>query len=143
MKTKFFALSFLFITLFSCSNSDDVIQEIPAPVLLWSLDNTANNIISNDFTSRLITWEFNPNNLMLTVVNGNTDDSIFDGLDSDVYAFDIREIDEGSFLFINGEEYGGIEISTEQRLVIDRNATSDGGDDTMEDRFVLTFTRIN
>lgn len=142
MKSKFLVL-FSICLMFSCVPDDSAARELEAEeVLSWTLRTTSNTLdLNNTFEQDVIIWRFDTVNLILRVENNNTDDTIFDGLDSGSYSYSIDPVSNvGLFLFIDGIEYGGVPISTEQRLIINRNLKSDGSTETGE--FVLDFNRI-
>lgn len=128
-------LSVLIIS--SCSNSDNESKE---DILtgVWNVQNISGGFVGmdQDFETATITWTFNASDSKLTVVNNNVlVDVIYDGLDSGSYPYSIIEVDDESFLEINGQEFAGISITNGQ-LILDQNKISTGSG---ADGFILLF----
>lgn len=142
-KLKYNTMEKLIITLLSvliissCSNSDNESKE---DILtgVWNVQNISGGFVGmdQDFETATITWTFNASDSKLTVVNNNVlVDVIYDGLDSGSYPYSIIEVDDESFLEINGQEFAGISITNGQ-LVLDQNKISTGSG---ADGFILLF----
>ncbi len=134
---KFIITILCFITLTACSNSDN---EPKDDILsgIWNVQNISGGFVgmNQDFEEETITWTFNASDSKLTVVNNNVlVDVIYDGLDSGSYPYSIIEVDDESFLEINGQEFAGISFANSQ-LLLDQNKMSTG---TGADGFVLLF----
>ena len=135
MKTTFYTLIFTLL-LFSC-NIDDDTQKNCEPTLngSWSLVNVLGGLagINDDFEVGLIIWDFNQENLELTVTNNNTVDVIYDGFPSGTYDYEIITQTNGdTSLIINTISYSITTLSSSQ-LVLDEGVAADG--------FLLTFSR--
>lgn len=135
MKTTFFILVLMLSTL-SC-NSDDDTQQNSDPTLdgSWSLVNFTGGLagIDDDFETGLIIWDFNQDNLELTVTNNNTVNVIYDGFPTGTYDYEIFTETNGEMsVVINTVSYRVTTLASSQ-LVIDEGIVADG--------FLLTFIR--
>ena len=135
MKSTFYILGLILVVL-SC-NSDDDAQQNTEPTLFgpWSLVNVSGGFagVNDDFEIGTITWNFNLENLELTVTNTNTTNVIFDGLPSGTYDYALlTPIDEDASVVINTFSYDITTLSSSQ-LVLDEGIAFDG--------FLLTFNR--
>ncbi|RED46498.1 hypothetical protein DFQ10_101269 [Winogradskyella eximia] len=135
MKTTFFILVLMLSTL-SC-NSDDDTQQNSDPTLdgSWSLVNVTGGLagIDDDFETGLIIWDFNQDNLELTVTNNNTVNVIYDGFPTGTYDYEIFTETNGEMsVVINTVSYRVTTLASSQ-LVIDEGIVADG--------FLLTFIR--
>ncbi|WP_282136209.1 hypothetical protein [Seonamhaeicola maritimus] len=141
MKTKILILVTVFLTLTSCSLSNDT-NEGPIEVTLvhWNLINVTGGIagVDNDFEVGDIVWNADEFNSMLAVNNSNPDDTIEDGLDTGTYDFVLFETGGDIFTVIDGDEFGKIYISETDNtlLIIDQNELSFG---PQADGFIYTF----
>lgn len=106
----------------------------------WHLTHVGGGIASVDETFEMgtIIWTFNEPTGILTVENTNEDDSKEDGLASGSYSYSIASVGNASFLTIDSNEFGEIAFTSENKLSIDQNSTSEGSG---ADGFIYTFTR--
>jgi hypothetical protein len=105
-----------FTTLNSCSKDSN--SSIDDPIAgEWKLVNVSGTFagINNNFPLGMITWNFNPNTLTVTVVNNNTNPNLWDVLETGTYTYqyinnpdspcgESIEIDEsvfGCYTFVN------------------------------------------
>ncbi|WP_282030300.1 hypothetical protein [Winogradskyella eximia] len=135
MKTTFYILVLMLSTL-SC-NSDDDTEQNSEPTLngSWSLVNVTGGLagVDDDFEIGLIIWDFNQDNLELTVTNNNTANVIYDGFPSGTYDYEIFTETNGEMsVVINTVSYRVTTLASSQ-LVIDEGIVADG--------FLLTFIR--
>ena len=135
MKTTFYILVLMLSTL-SC-NSDDDTEQNSEPTLngSWSLVNVTGGLagIDDDFETGLIIWDFNQDNLELTVTNNNTVNVIYDGFPTGTYDYEIFTETNGEMsVVINTVSYRVTTLASSQ-LVIDEGIVADG--------FLLTFIR--
>ncbi|TXG34825.1 hypothetical protein [Seonamhaeicola maritimus] len=141
MKTKILILVTVFLTITSCSLSNDT-NEGPVEVTLihWNLINVTGGIagVDNDFEVGDIVWNADEFNSVLAVNNSNTDNTIEDGLASGSYDFVLFEASGDIFTVIDGNEFGKIYISETDNtlLIIDQNELSFG---PQADGFIYTF----
>lgn len=134
---KFIITILCFITLTACSNSDNESKE---DILsgVWNVQNISGGFVgmNQTFETATITWTFNTSDSRLTVVNNNVlVDVIYDGLDSGLYLYSIVEVDDESFLEINGQEFAGISFTNGQ-LILNQNKISTGSG---ADGFIISF----
>jgi len=135
MKTTFYILVLMLFTL-SC-NSDDDTQQNSEPTLdgSWSLVNVTGGLagVDDDFEIGLIIWDFNQDNLELTVTNNNTVSVIYDGFPTGTYDYEIFTETNGEMsVVINTVSYRVTNLTSSQ-LVIDEGVVADG--------FLLSFSR--
>tara|TARA_R110002111_G_scaffold103778_5_gene160986 strand:- start:38604 stop:39026 length:423 start_codon:yes stop_codon:yes gene_type:complete len=137
MKTTFYILVLMLSTL-SCNSDDDTPQN-SEPTLngSWSLVNVTGGLagVDDDFEIGLIIWDFNQDNLELTVTNNNTANVIYDGLSSGTYDYEVLSTTgEDAYLVIHnfGINHEIITLNASQ-LVLDEGVAADG--------FLLTFSR--
>jgi len=135
MKTTFYILVLMLFTL-SC-NSDDDTQQNSEPTLdgSWSLVNVTGGLagVDDDFEIGLIIWDFNQDNLELTVTNNNTVNVIYDGFPTGTYDYEIFTETNGEMsVVINTVSYRVTNLTSSQ-LVIDEGVVADG--------FLLLFSR--
>jgi hypothetical protein len=127
-------ITYSFYITMSCTNNSNNDGQTET----WNLINISGGIagVNNDFLQGTIIWILNPQNYTLAIENNNTDNN-YDGFDSGIYSYNIQNINEKSFMIIEGIEFGGI---TEQpnELIIDQNITSNGNG---ADGFILSFER--
>lgn len=136
---RYILILFFSIFLTNCSiNSNDTNQPQVITVY-WNLVNIIGGVsgVDIDYNSGDIVWLFDEVNMVLTVTNTNTDDSLEDGLDSGTYPYSVIDDSHHLFLSINATEFGSFTISGNQ-LVIDQNITTSG---TGADGYVYTFEK--
>ena len=135
MKITFYA--FVLILLAVSCNSDDDTQHNNRPMLngSWSLVNVSGGFagVNDDFEMGIITWDFNPINLKLTVTNTNTTNVIYDGFPTGTYDYEeLSSVGENDSLIVNTLSYE-ITILSSSQLVLDEGVAADG--------FLLTFSK--
>ena len=135
MKTPVYVLILILFT-FSCNNDDDA-QQNTDPTLegTWSLVNVYGGLagVDDDFDMGTITWDFDEDNLELTVTNTNTTAVIYDGFPSGTYDYELfTPTDENASVTINTFSYV-ITTLTSSQLILDEGVAADG--------FLLTFNR--
>ncbi|WP_405574871.1 hypothetical protein [Winogradskyella sp. Asnod2-B02-A] len=137
MKNTIYILTFTLLML-SC-NTDDNSQQNAEPTIggQWNLVNVTGGLagVDDDFEVGLIIWDFNEDNLELTVTNNNTANVIYDGLSSGTYDYEVLSTTgETAYLVIHnfGINHEIITLNASQ-LVLDEGVVADG--------FLLTFNR--
>lgn len=135
MKTPFlFLISLLF--LFSCNTNDDAPPNT-APKIdgTWSLVNVYGGFagVDDDFENGTITWNFNQDNLELTVTKTNTAAVTYAGFPSGTYDYRIfTTTGEDANLVVNSLCYD-ITRLIHSELLLDEDIAADG--------FLLTYRR--
>lgn len=138
MKFKILTVMFLLVTTISCSvdnsNNPQVIKTE------WHLRNVRGGVegIDYDFDYNIVVWEFNEVKGTVTIENKNPDNSVEDGLDSGTYSYEIKDGTDFTFITIDNNEFGNINI-LENELNIDTNLTSNG---MGSDGYVYTFRKV-
>ena len=137
MKNTIYILTFTLLML-SC-NTDDNSQQNAEPTIggQWNLVNVIGGLagVDDDFEVGLIIWDFNEDNLELTVTNNNTANVIYDGLSSGTYDYEVLSTTgEAAYLVIHnfGINHEIITLNASQ-LVLEEGVAADG--------FLLTFSR--
>ena len=137
MKNTIYILTFTLLML-SC-NTDGNSQQNAEPTIggQWNLVNVTGGLagVDDDFEVGLIIWDFNEDNLELTVTNNNTANVIYDGLSSGTYDYEVLSTTgETAYLVIHnfGINHEIITLNASQ-LVLDEGVAADG--------FLLTFSR--
>lgn len=104
----------------------------------YNLINVSGGIegVDDYFELGTITWTFNDETGILTVVNENIDDTKQDGLDSGDYNYSVLNSGGNSFLIVDSNELGSLEYIT-NNLIINGNETSEGSG---ADGFIYTFS---
>ena len=138
MKIKILIAVFC-LTMMHCSLNDSEVPPI-VQVIEWHLINVNGGVsgINETFEPETIIWIFNDATGVLTVENTNEDDSKEDGLASGSYSYSIANVSNNSFITINSNELGEIAFTSENKITIDQNSTSEGSG---ADGFIYTFTR--
>ena len=128
--SKILTALLVFFTLLSCCNDDDK-QPTDKISGEWRLARVSGGFTGGEqvFTGNTIVWKFNPNNKTIIVTNGNTDETIVDGLDSGSYSYSMVDNNDSqqcakTILINNTENYGCITV-TESQLKIN-NTFADG-----------------
>ncbi|WP_295338754.1 hypothetical protein [Flavobacterium sp.] len=91
----------------------------------WKLVNVKGTIagINHNFPLGEIIWDINPITQTVTVVNNNTDNALYDVLETGVYNFQVNtnpELPCGESLLVNNIELGCFSINN-QNLIIDQS----------------------
>lgn len=123
------------ISLLSCS-LDDNVNNTPTPTAKWSLVRVTGGVASveTDLEVGQITWFFDIANETLTVEENV--EGLTHGLPEGTYAFEVQNISNADFLFVDEAEFGSI-IVGRNVFTIDQNIISTGtGTDGFEYRFV-------
>ena len=104
----------------------------------YNLINVSGGIegVDDYFELGTITWTFNDETGILTVVNENIDNTKQDGLDSGDYNYSVLNSGGNSFLIVDSNELGSLEYIT-NNLIINGNETSEGSG---ADGFIYTFS---
>jgi hypothetical protein len=138
MKFKLITSIFLIVCLMSCSVDNDNNPQVIKTE--WHLRNVSGGIqgIDYDFDYNVVIWEFNEAQGTVVIENNNTDDSIEDGLDSGTYSYEINDGTDFTFITIDNNELGNINI-LENELNIDTNLTSSG---MGSDGYLYTFRKV-
>jgi hypothetical protein len=124
-KPHFFtALILIFTALISCSSDSSSSTNDPVAGQ-WKLVNVTGTFggINNNFPLGMITWNFNPNNQTVTVVNNNTNPNLWDVLETGVYDYQYINNPEspcGESIEIDGSVFGCYTIENDS-LVIDQS----------------------
>ncbi|WP_456438590.1 hypothetical protein [Psychroserpens sp.] len=105
---------------------------------LWHLTSIQGGFadVNYQFDESVITWNFNEVTNVLSVVNTNSEDIAYDGLETGEYDFSIIEFDAILLAEINNEVFGSYFIE-DNHLTIDENGTTSGN----SDGFILGFVR--
>ena len=140
-------LTFIFALLHtSCVSNDDenYIQNKTINARgAWNLTKVSGGIIgqNENYESKVITWSFNVKNSILTIENNNKSNAeaklFYDGLPTGKYHFNITEIKNNYFLFIEGNEFG-LYKTKGNKLTIDQGITTNG---VLSDAYILEFNR--
>ena len=127
MKSTFYVLVLMLLTL-NC-NSDDDTQQNNDPTLegLWSLVNVSGGFagVDDDFEVDLIIWHFNNDNAEITVTNNNTRMVIHSGYPSGTYSYEIITTANDTTLVIGNTDLK-ITTLTASQLIIDEGMVADG-----------------
>ncbi len=67
-----------------------------------------------------ITWLFDATQNILKVNNSHPQETIYDGLDSGIYTFEMTDVEGKQFIFINDSEFGSYTVK-DNELVINQN----------------------
>ncbi len=134
-KIIFICAIFISVLLSSCSN-DNKSNKNDSVSGRWKLVNVTGTFagINNNFTSGLITWDFNAITQTVTVVNNNTDPNLWDVLETGVYNFQIINNPDfpcGESIEIDGSVFGCYSVVNDS-LVIDQS---------IADGFAITLKR--
>lgn len=125
MKKSFlFFTAFIFTVVTSCS-SDSSSSSTDSVSGVWKLVNVTGTFagINSNFPPGMITWNFNPSNQTVTVVNSNPDPNLWDVLESGIYDYEfINNPDSpcGVQIEIAGTVFGCYTIANDS-LVIDQS----------------------
>jgi hypothetical protein len=105
----------------------------------WDLTNVSGGLagINDDLEVGLITWDFDSASMELQITDNETSESLYDGYPSGSYSYAVLEQDEEAYLFIDGQEFSHISLSS-GKLVLDGNKRSKGSG---ADYFILTMLR--
>ena len=142
-----FALTIILIT--SCthdSNSSELSDSLDGR---WNLSNVSGGFagVDIDYEQGLVSWNFNPGTLILTVENSvinNGPQSTFLPVQSGDYAYIVLEFNGNKYLTIEGVgiyengEFGRFEINEAGDMIIDQGESSEG---EAADVYILSFLR--
>lgn len=127
MKRYIYLLLFTF-AVFACNTDDDGTPDNDFPLEgQWSLVNVSGGLagVDEDFEMGLITWDFEIQTQQVTITNNNTG-SVFDGLPTGVYDFQVLTNGEISSLILD-DSYSMVIITlTTSQLVLDEGVAADG-----------------
>ena len=146
MRNTVLILISCFFLIYSCSINDNNLPEESnqqREVYQWHLINVSGGLagVDIDYDLETIIWVFNvgfSGNGGLIVENDNTDSSLEDGINTGSYNISMQVIENGTYLFIEGEEFGKVSTPTSVDLIIDQNSLSTG---TGADGYIYTFKR--
>jgi len=124
------------ILIFICSCTDN--DDSNATIEKWNLINVSGGFAGIDLTIEKgeIIWTLNEHDSILDIEN-NYRGTFVVSLPTGRYSYFVEEINNTSYITIDRDEYGGIDILGNQ-IVIDENISSTG---TGADRFVFRFER--
>ncbi len=118
-KIALLLIPILFLT--NCT-SDDTVKANEK----WHLKNLSGGFagVNNNFSSEEVVWTFNKQNLTLTIEK-NTHQAI-SGLSEGSYPYEIREVDNHSYISIDNGDFVSITILNTE-IIIDENTLINGG----------------
>lgn len=124
----FISLICLFTLITSCSNNDDTTTNEEAINIPWSLKSVIGGLVgTNDtFVMGTILWTFDDSTNTLIVLNNNTEDVIYDGLQTGSYNYTISTIDGLDYLIVDGSNNLGKIESINNELTLDNGLPLDG-----------------
>ena len=130
-------ISCLFFVFYGCE-SEEVTPNDPLNGS-WNLINVSGGFagISEDFEQGSIVWIFNEAQGTLQVNKQMTPNSIYEGLASGSYDYEMVVHDGNNFLFVDQLEIGGVSISNNEML-INQNLMINGSG---ADKFVLKLVK--
>ena len=137
MKTSLYLLFFLSIFGISCCNDDDDTTAETQPIAgEWNLKHAQGGLagVNDTYEDGIIVWTFSDDGTTLVVENNNTEDAIYDGLESGTYACTYLSTDGTTTSLIIDETLDlGILTINGSTMTLDENVAADG--------FLLTFER--
>lgn len=136
MKTWLYLLFTLSILGISCCNDDDDNSETQAIAGEWNLKHVQGGIagVNDTYDDGVIVWAFSDNGATLVVENNNTEDVIYDGLESGTYSCSYLTTNGTTVSLIVDETIGlGFVTIDGTTMTLDENVAADG--------FLLTFER--
>ncbi|HET8838878.1 MAG TPA: hypothetical protein VFM82_07800 [Flavobacteriaceae bacterium] len=138
MRTTFLILLLAFCGFAtSCDNDDDNGPQTEVSLEgTWDLKNISGGFagINADFEDDAIEWTFNEETSVLTINNThpNDDETIYDGLESGTYTYELSTVDGENQIYIN-DVFFGVYVLSASELVIDQDIGADG--------YVFSFER--
>ncbi|WP_053976426.1 hypothetical protein [Mangrovimonas xylaniphaga] len=134
MKTKLLIAFLFFSSLYSCCNSDDDHTNTNTLEGSWNLVRVTGGFagVDDEFEPGLIVWDFNTSSTTITVTNNNTGNTIYDGLPTGTYSYNLSTTEEGEYITVENMLNGQLNISGNQ-MTLDDNVAADG--------FLLTFNK--
>ena len=129
MKINLFIPLICFVLLLSsCSRTDNNLGNEEAINVTWSLKSTVGGLAGTNvnFNMGTVLWTFNDSSNTLTVINNNTNDDVYDGLETGSYSYTMTTIDGLEYLIVN-EDYnlGRLEYINSE-LTLDNGIPLDG-----------------
>ena len=129
MKINLFIPLICFVLLLSsCSRTDDNLGNQEAINVPWSLKSTVGGLAGTNvnFNMGMVLWTFNDSSNTLTVINNNTNNYVYDGLETGSYSYTMTTIDGLEYLIVN-EDYnlGRLEYINSE-LTLDNGIPLDG-----------------
>ncbi|WMI68840.1 hypothetical protein [Mangrovimonas sp. YM274] len=134
MKTQLLIALLFFSSLYSCCNSDDDNANTNNLEGSWNLVRVTGGFagVDDEFEPGLIIWDFNTSNTTITVTNNHTENTIYDGLPTGTYNYNLSTTEEGEYITVENMLNGQLNISGNQ-MTLDDNVTADG--------FLLSFNK--
>jgi len=129
MKIKLFISLICFFTLVTnCSDDTDITTEEEAINVPWSLKSVVGGLAgTNDtFAMGTILWTFDDSSNTLIVVNNNTEEVIYDGLETGSYNYTITTIDGSDYLIVDEDYNLGRMEYINSELTLDNGIPLDG-----------------
>lgn len=116
------------IILMSCSNDDDNQNQSISINGEWNLVNVKGGFIGmdQDFEKGTIVWDFNDATQMVTVVNNNAIDGIYDGLPSGTYPYAISAPADADELIVSENSLGFLELTSINSFSVKEQTLVDG-----------------
>ncbi|WP_417876116.1 hypothetical protein [Winogradskyella sediminis] len=127
MKTYFYFLALMLLTL-SCKSDDDADQNLnPTLIGSWSLVNVSGGFagVDDDFNDGVILWNFTNNPSEITITNTNTTEVVHSGYPSGTYSYEIETTPNDTIVVIENTDLRIISLTTNQ-LILDEGVVSDG-----------------
>ena len=127
MKTYFYFLALMLLTL-SCKSDDDADQNLnPTLIGSWSLVNVSGGFagVDDDFNDGVILWNFTNNPSEITITNTNTTEVVHSGYPSGAYSYEIETTPNDTIVVIENTDLRIISLTTNQ-LILDEGVVSDG-----------------
>ncbi|REG89226.1 hypothetical protein [Winogradskyella sediminis] len=127
MKTYFYFLALMLLTL-SCKSDDDADQNLnPTLIGSWSLVNVSGGFagVDDDFNDGVILWNFTNNPSEITITNTNTTEVVHSGYPSGTYSYEIETTPNDTIVVIENTDLRIISLTTNQ-LILDEGMVSDG-----------------
>ena len=134
MKTNFYFLALMLLTL-SCKSDDDLDHNLnPTLIESWSLVNVSGGFagVDDDFNDGVILWNFSNDPSEITITNTNTTEVVHSGYPSGTYSYEIETTPNDTTVVIENTDLRIISLTTNQ-LILDEGMVSDG--------FQYTFNR--
>lgn len=115
-----------------CNDNDQICGE-------WNLVQVSGGFagVNDSFDAGTILWIFQANSHQLKVENNHTGNSLYNGLATGTYSYEIIALNDKQFITINNEEMGQITLE-QSNMIIDQNSTTQGAG---ADGFILSLKR--